>query len=285
MSNWLEWFRTHLHWFVFLALEAASLAMLFRFNTYHNSVWTTQTNAVAGRVLEWESEFHSYLQLKEINEQLTYENQVLQYNNQVLRDELAEATHDTSYVESLMQEHLQGMNCIPARVINNSVRMKDNIITLNKGALDGVHEEMGVVCGTGIVGIVCQVSDHFSLVLPVLNSKSNISCRLRETDYFGSLKWKGGSVLDAYIDDIPRHARFRVGDIVETSGYSSVFPPGIFVGKVSEVLNSPDGLSYELKVRLSCDLAVLRDVNIIDNPYKEELDTLRVRGGIGSKHE
>ena len=283
MGNWLEWFRTHLHWFVFLALEAASLVMLFRFNSYHYSVWATQTNAVAGQILEWESDMHGYLHLKEINEQLTHENLVLQYNNQILREQVAELSHDTTYVEQLMLEHLEDVQCIHAHVVNNSVRMKDNVITLNKGALDGVREEMGVVCGTGVVGIVYQVSDHFSLVLPILNSKSNISCRLRDTEYFGSLKWKGGNVLDAYIDDIPRHARFRVGDVVETSGFSSVFPAGIFIGKVSEVLNSPDGLSYELKVRLSTDLAILRDVNILSNPYQAELDTLKVHGGLKKK--
>lgn len=259
------------------------MVMLFQFNMYHHSVWATQSNAVAGHILEWESDMHAYLQLKEINEQLLHENLVLQYNNQVLRDELAELKHDTTYVEQLMQEHLAQVKSIPARVVSNSVRMKDNLITINKGSLDGIHEEMGVVCGTGIVGIVSQVSDHYSIVLPLLNSRSNISCRLRNTDYFGSLKWKGGNVLDAYIDDIPRHARFRVGDIVETSGYSSVFPPGIFVGKVIEVLNSSDGLSYELKVRLSTDLAVLRNVSVIDNPDKQELDTLRAHRDAANK--
>lgn len=277
MSGWLEWIKTHLHWFVFLMLETASLVMLFRFNMFHRSVWATQTNALAGTVLEWESDMHSYLELKKINEQLTRENLVLQYNNQILRDELATLKHDTTYVELLMQDHLADLDVIPAHVINNSVRLKDNIITLDKGYQDGVRGEMGVVSGTGIVGIVSEVSDHYSLVLPVLNSRSSISCRLRGTEFFGSLKWKGGNVLDAYIDDIPLHARFRVGDIVETSGFSSVFPAGIFVGKVSEVLTSQDGLSYELKVRLSLDLATLRDVNIINNPDKAEIDTLQAR--------
>ncbi len=277
MSGWLEWIKTHLHWFVFLVLETASLVMLFRFNMFHRSVWATQTNALAGTVLEWESDMHSYLELKKINEQLTRENLVLQYNNQILRDELATLKHDTTYVELLMQDHLADLDVIPAHVINNSVRLKDNIITLDKGYQDGVRGEMGVVSGTGIVGIVSEVSDHYSLVLPVLNSRSSISCRLRGTEFFGSLKWKGGNVLDAYIDDIPLHARFRVGDIVETSGFSSVFPAGIFVGKVSEVLTSQDGLSYELKVRLSLDLATLRDVNIINNPDKAEIDTLQAR--------
>ncbi|MCQ2197220.1 MAG: rod shape-determining protein MreC [Bacteroidaceae bacterium] len=275
MAGWIEWFKTHLHWFVFIILEIASLVMLFRFSSYHHSVWATHTNALAGKILEWESNMHSYLQLRQINEQLTYENLVLQYNNQLLREELAALKHDTTYVEMLMQEHLASLNVIPAKVVSNSVREKDNIITLDKGLVDGVRTEMGVVSGTGVVGIIYEVSNHYSLVLPVLNSHSNISVRLRGSEHFGSLKWKGGSVLDAYIDGIPLHARFRVGDIVETSGFSSVFPEGIFVGKVSEVFTSQDGLSFELKVRLSVDLATIRDVNIIDNPQKEEIDSLR----------
>lgn len=277
MFGWVEWIKTHLHWLVFLLLETASLVMLFRFNMFHHSVWVTQANVVVGRVLEWESNVHSYLQLKKLNEQLVRENLILMHNNQVLSEELASLKHDTTYVERLMEGHLAELHVIPARIISNDVRLKDNIMTIDKGSADGVCEEMGVVSGTGIVGIIYETSLHYSLVLPVLNSHSSISCRLRGTDFFGSLTWKGGSALDAYLDGIPLHARFRVGDIVETSGHSSVFPPGIFVGKVSEVFSSPDGTSYELKVRLSVDLANLRDVNVIDNPNKSEIDTLRSR--------
>lgn len=278
MRSWFDWFRTHTHWFVFIIMETASLIMLFRFSLYHQSVWVTQSNAVAGHVLALEADFYDYLNLKSVNQELVKENLALQHSNNLLRDKVKELAHDTTYVERLMAEHLEDLSVIPAQVVSNSVHLRNNIITLNKGRLDGVRDEMGVVCGTGIVGIVYDASDHFSLVLPILNSHSSISCRLRGTDFFGQLVWKGGSVLDAYLQDIPRHAKFRIGDIIETSGYSSVFPAGIFVGKVSQVLNSKDGLSYELKVRLSCDLATLRDVNIIDNPYKEELDTLFQQG-------
>ena len=277
MFAWIEWIKTHLHWLVFLLLETASLVMLFRFNMYHHSVWNTQANAVAGKVLAWENELHSYLKLKELNGQLVRENLILMHNNRVMAEELASLKHDTTYVERLMAAQLDTLNHIPARVISNSVRMKDNLMTLDKGAADGVREEMGVVSGTGVVGIIYETSPHYSLVLPVLNSNSSISCRLRGTDFFGSLTWKGGSPLDAFLDGIPLHARFRVGDIVETSGHSSVFPPGIFVGKVSEVFSSQDGTSYELKVRLSVDMANLRDVIIIDNPDWQEIDTLQSR--------
>ena len=157
----------------------------------------------------------------------------------------------------------------------NSVRKKDNFITINKGTSDGVKTEMGVISGTGVVGIVCKVSSHFAVILPILNSQSSISCRLRGTEYFGYLKWEGGNPLQAQIDDIPRHAHFKVGDIVETSGFSSVFPPGIFVGRIAQIHDSADGLAYQLEVQLATDLANIRDVAVVAQEKKEELEEIQ----------
>ena len=69
----------------------------------------------------------------------------------------------------------------------------------------------------------------------------------------------------AYVEDIPRHARFKRGEWVETNGYSSIFPAGVLVGQIVEVYNSRDGLSYKLKVRLSTDFGTLRDVVVISD--------------------
>ena len=251
------------HWIVFLLLEVTSLVLLFRFNAYQGSVWFTQANAVAGKVLEMESQVIAYANLGEQNRQLMALNLELQTEVDVLRHELAVLKHDSTLTERILADQLAGLKCIPAQVIDNSVRDKDNFITINRGTEDGVRNEMGVVCGTGIVGIVCQTGRHYALVLPVLNSRSSISCRLKETEYFGYLKWSGGNPLRAYIDDIPRHAKIKEEETVETSGFSSVFPAGIFVGRVKQIRNSDDGLSYRLEVRLSTDFARLRDVMVI----------------------
>ena len=251
------------HWIVFLLLEVTSLVLLFRFNAYQGSVWFTQANAVAGKVLEMESQVIAYANLGEQNRQLMALNLELQTEVDVLRHELAVLKHDSTLTERILADQLAGLKCIPAQVIGNSVRDKDNFITINRGTEDGVRNEMGVVCGTGIVGIVCQTGRHYALVLPVLNSRSSISCRLKETEYFGYLKWSGGNPLRAYIDDIPRHAKIKEEETVETSGFSSVFPAGIFVGRVKQIRNSDDGLSYRLEVRLSTDFARLRDVMVI----------------------
>ena len=164
---------------------------------------------------------------------------------------------------------------IEARIIDNSVRKRDNMLVINVGSDDGVEPEMGVVSGTGVVGIVSAVTPHYALVMSILNSHSSISCRLRGSEYFGYQKWKGGKTLRAYMDDVPRHAHIKKGDIVETSGFSAVFPAGIFLGKVAEIKNSSDGLAYELEILLSTDLANIRHVSVINNHDKAELDSLR----------
>lgn len=260
---------------LFLILEVLSGWMLFRFNAYQGSVWFTQANAVAGQVLDYEAKLLQFIHLKDQNGQLTQDILQLQQENDSMRTLLAQLTQDSSYTQKIQADLLAGEKLIPAHVISNSIKQKDNFITLDKGSKDGIRTEMGVVSGTGIVGITYLVSNHFSVVLPILNTHSNISCRLRGTNYFGSLKWSGGSPLQAYMDDIPRHARCKIGDVVETSGFSSVFPAGIFVGKVIQINNSKDGLSYRLEVQLSTDLAKIRDVCIVSNSRQAELDSLQ----------
>lgn len=277
MQNHINRLLLHAHWVVFIILEALSGWMLFRFNSYQGSVWFTQANAIAGKVLDCEAEILQFVHLKGRNTELTQENLLLQQENEAMRMQLALLSQDSSYTEKVQADLLKDIKLIPAKIVNNSIKQKDNFITLNKGRKDGVKTEMGVVSGTGIVGITYLVSNHYAVVLPVLNSHSNISCRLRDTNYFGSLKWDGGSPLQAYMDDIPRHARCKIGDIVETSGFSSVFPAGIFVGKVIRIENSKDGLSYRLEVQLSTDLAKIRDVSIVSNNHQAEIDSLQTQ--------
>lgn len=274
MRDFFDRLSANAHWFVFLILEITCGYLLFQFNRYQGSVWFTQANALMGTVLDWEAKAIQYIHLADNNKKLTHENLVLQYNMEVMRDELTRLKKDSSYTEKVLAEFLQDVHLIPAQIINNSIRDKDNYMTINRGEMDGVKPEMGVVSGTGVVGIVFQTTNHYSLIMPILHSKSSISCRLRDTDYFGYLKWRGGNPLQAYIDDIPRHAKFHVGDIVETSGYSNVFPAGIFVGRVAQIHNSDDGLSYQLEVQLSTDLSRLREVCVVAQENQIELDSL-----------
>ncbi|MBO6216843.1 MAG: rod shape-determining protein MreC [Prevotella sp.] len=275
MRNLIEFLSRYNHWFLFVLLEVASLVLLFRFNNYHGSVWFTSANAVSGKVLEAHSEMESYMNLAEVNEALTQRNVYLEHRLAQLEERLAVKMSTDSLAGKLQNDSVH-YRLIPAKIVNNSIDKTENFITLDKGSADGVKKDMGVVSGTGVVGIVYLVSKHYSVVISVLNAKSNISCAIADRGYFGYLHWTGGASDIAYVDDIPRHAHFKKGDNIVTSGYSSVFPAGIAVGKISKVYNSPDGLSYRLQVKLSTDFSTLRDVCVIDdNDMLERLEMIR----------
>lgn len=270
MRNLLEFLAKYNHWFFFVILEVISLTLLFRFNSYQGSVFFSSANAVTGKVYEWDAAVKNFFSLTKINEQLNVRNLYLEQTVKKLTEQLTVSTGDSNRLQRTQMQILNEYKLIPAKVITNSIDKKDNFITLDKGSADGVRKDMGVACGNGVVGVVYMASSHYSIVIPVLSSKSNISVTIKKRGYYGYLHWTGGSSELAYVDDIPRHAHFRLGDIVETSGYSSIFPPGIIVGQILHVYNSHDGLSYRVQVRLTTDFGNLRDVCIIDNTGMEE---------------
>ena len=253
------------HWFLFVALEVLSMVLLFRFNDYQGSVWFTSANYVAGLAYEGSSKVTSYLTMGEVNEALTKRNLELEQQVKALSAQLYDKTKDSTFLHKGQYRFLSKFRLIQAKVVANSLDKPNNFITINKGTWDGVQKDMGVACGNGVVGIVYMAGIHYAVVIPVLNSKSNISCSIQGRDYFGYLHWNGGASDVAYLDDIPRHAKFKLGDRVVTSGYSSVFPAGVLVGKVKHVYNSEDGLSYRLQIQLSTDFGNLRDVCVIDD--------------------
>lgn len=274
MHNLLDFLRKYNYVFLFLLLEIASFVLLFRFNNFQGSVWFTSANTVVATINGAYGDMMAYLNLQTVNRDLTQRNIVLQQQVEQLRVALAKASHDSTYTEKRIAEILSDYEMIPARVVSNTTRGSNNYLVIDRGSAHGVSTEMGVVGGGGVVGIVYLVEQHHSLVIPVTNKKSNISCRVRGQSYHGFLQWEGGSLRRAFVDDIPRYAAAKVGEVVETSGYSSMFPPGIFVGRVKKVGNSPDGQSYRLDVSLGTDFANIRDVSVIATPHKVEIDSL-----------
>lgn len=265
MRNLIDFLARHNHWFLFILLEVLNFVLLFHYNSYQGSVWFSSANAVSGKVFEWNASVTQYFSLVDVNKTLTERNIYLERQVEQLTEQLEKAGRDSTEIERMQTSVLKDCNTIPAKVVSCSLNKLNNFITIDKGYADGVRKDMGVVCGTGVVGIVYLVSEHYSVLIPVLSSVSNISCTIRSRGYFGYLHWKGGSPEEAYIDDIPRHARFKLGDVIVTSGYSSVFPPGIVVGKIKHVYNSANGLSYRLKITLSTDFGRLRDVCVIND--------------------
>ena len=254
------------HWLVFFMLEAVSLIGLFSTGGYQKSVYFTTANSVVGYAYSTISSITSYLNLVSVNHELETENEKLRSENVTLRQKLQIANADTVSLNSQTEDY----NVVVAQVINFTLHKSANLMTINKGAADGLRPEMGVVCSSGVVGVVYLTSEHYSIVLPLLNVNCRISCRLAQSEYFGTLEWERGDTRTTYATGFPRHTKIQIGEILETNGFSDIFPPGLPIGEVSEIGDSEDGMSYRLKVRLLTNFETLRDVSVITNYVHNE---------------
>ena len=274
MRNLLNFLMKYNYWFLFLLLEVASFVLLFRFNRYQQSVYLTSANGVAGAIYGVAGSVSSYFHLKTVNADLLERNVWLERKVEVLEKAFAEQGPDSVMLHSLENLVSAKYEVYRATVIKNSLNRVDNYLTLDKGSVDSIRPEMGVVDANGVVGIVYKTSPHYSLVISLLNSKSNLRCKISGSGYFGYLHWEGTDAQYAYLRDLPRHAEFSVGDTVVTSGYSAVFPEGVMVGTVDEMTDSHDGLSYRVKVKLATDFGKVTQVCVISRAGQEEQKSL-----------
>jgi len=246
--------------------------MLVKDNPYQQSVYLTSANSVTATVYEGIASVTGYVHLKDINEDLQERNALLEMEVVKLRNEINE--YKIQLPDSNIQPRLQQFNFVVAHVISNSIAQPNNYITINRGSGDGIKPEMGVVDQNGIVGIVDVTGPHSARVISLLNPDMKLSCKLKNSEYFGSMVWDGGSPQYAILEELPKHMKFSVGDTIVTSGYSSVFPEGVIVGTVvGRARNLTDNF-FSLKVKLTTNFSQLSTVRIITNDMREELKAL-----------
>ncbi len=271
MQNLLNFIVKHNHWFLFLLLEGIGVMLIVQFNNYQGAKFFTSANTVAGGMFSAIADVNSYFGLKEENRGLMEQNRMLNEEIAALKAEIA-LHRDTAAVNTLQQA--QGFYYKTATIINNSINSINNYITLDKGSNDGIVEEMGVFGSDGIVGIVYTVSPNYSIVVPLLNSKSNISCRIKGSNNFSPLQWRSGETKYSYMVDLPRYSKIEIGDTVVTSGFSSIFPGGMPVGRIVKVEDTADGMFYSARVELFTDFSAIGRVFLVGNNEREELKEL-----------
>ena len=273
MRNILNFILRYSKWFVFAFYVLTSCILLVDNNVYQQSVYLTSANGLTGNIYGLWAQVTGYFHLKSINESLQAANADLQ--NQVfnLKSQMSELriAKDDSLIES---KHLPRFGYVAAAVINNNTRHPRNYFTINRGRLDGIEPGMGVVDQNGIVGIVNVSGDHMSRVISLLNDTQRFSVKLKGSSFIGSLNWKGRDATIGYVEEIPRHAVYKTGDTIVTSGYSTTFPEGIPVGIVMNRVHSDDDSFFTFKVRLISDFKALSTVRVIKDVYKSEIDSL-----------
>lgn len=276
MRRLIEFIVAHSNIFIFLIYAAISLTMLFSFNPYQSSVFFTTANKAVGRYYTYTGHISGYFGLRDINMELQKQNSALKIEVARLTEELKKLEGEITYQEKYTTDTIIGPVAYGvAQVVNVTTAYAYNYVTINKGKTDGITDGMGIINHDGVVGIVSAVSDHFSVVISLLNPKLRLSCKIKGSEYFGSLTWDGRSPEYMTLEELPRHVTFERGDTVVTSGYSSAFPEGLAVGTVEDYDREEyDDNFYSVRVKLTTDYFRLGDVCIIDLPSAHEQSEL-----------
>ena len=274
MSELLKFLVRFSSWFLFAVYLIAGFVLLFSGNPFQHHVYLTSANRISSGLYSTANSVSSYFFLKEINEDLQRRNSDLELEiyrlNDVIRHYREQAYADTMSVDSALSCY----HFVIAHVINNSINRAHNYITIDKGSLDGITPEMGVMDQNGIVGIVNVVSDHTARLISVLNPYLRLSCKVKGHAQVGSLVWDGKDPSEAMLEELPKHSEFTPGDTIVTSGYSSVFPEGVPVGTVMSSTRDIEDNFYTLRVKLFTDFSTLSTVRVIRDNMREELSAV-----------
>ncbi|MBS7409614.1 MAG: rod shape-determining protein MreC [Bacteroidales bacterium] len=275
MRNLIDFIVRHSAWFVFAILVTLSCIMLFQNNPYQQSVYLTSASRISSSVYKLTSSVTSYFNLQSINADLQQRNallemEVINLKHRINDYRIAMSADSINLPDSVAQQYEYHF----ATVINNSVSKPMNYITIDKGRLDGIEPEMGVVDQNGVVGIVSSTSDHAARIISLLNPNMRLSCKVKNSDYFGSLFWDGGNPYYCVLEEMPKHVKYHKGDTIITSGFSSVFPEGLIVGTIESGLKAKDDNFHSLRIKLSTDFTRLSTVRAIKSTIAAELRTI-----------
>ena len=228
-------------------------------------------NDASGKMYSSYKGVTDYFYLRRFSDSLVAENANLRAQ---LYDSKYDAKVDTGTVRDSTSKTIQNYKYITARVLKNSVSDVSNLIYLDRGRLQGVEKQMGVINSNGIVGQVISVTDNYSVAMSVLSKDFKVSSIFKKNNFFGNIHWDGINAVTASLEDIPKHVPVKVGDTLMTSGFSQLFPRNVMIGKVQSVKMEADKNFLDIKVNLSTNFGSLGYVYVVNNIKKVEIQLL-----------
>lgn len=269
MRNLLLFVWKHSFLFLFLLLETISIYLVIRNNNFQRAGFVSSSNQLSANVLKTSNDVKDYFNLKNENENLAKENAELRSHSLISFSMVVDDEYQVN--DTVYNQKYTYTSC---KVVNNSSNRRNNYLTLNKGAKQGIQHDMAVITSTGVVGVVKDVSENFCTVMSLLHSKSTISSKVKKNGFFGPLIWEGENFSYATLKDIPSHVQLVKGDTIVTSAYSLAFPENILVGTVESFERKSGELFFTVKIKLSTDFKKLSYVYVVNNLQKLEQEEL-----------
>ena len=252
------------HFLLYIFLLMISLGFTIQSHSYHQSSFFNSSNWLTGNIYGASNGITSYFGLTDENIKLVEENKRLRKLLFNLKQE------DTVLLDSAQQSYA----ITSGRIINNNFAKVRNYLTIDKGKKDSVMPDMGVITTKGILGIVENTSNSFATVQSILNERSNINAKIKNTDHFGSLVWNAKRYDVVQLVDIPRLVKITVGDTIVTGGMSSIFPENVLIGTILKSNLDTSNSFYTIDVKLFNDMTNIKNVYIVQNRNREEIIAL-----------
>jgi rod shape-determining protein MreC len=264
MKNLLYLFIKFGSFVLLLTLQLICFYLIITFNKTQREIYLNTSNIFVASLNNRIDKFQNYLSLSEVNQQLRVENATL--IQKIIDQDIKhrQSTWDSTQIDSIHYK------IIPVEICNATYHSKNNHITLCSGKNKGISKDMGVISDDGIIGVVKAVSENFSLVISILNTQLRISAMIARDKTLGNLVWRGDDAKSMYLESVPKYVEVFLGDTIITSGYSTIFPPGIPIGIVSEVKDQGGSGNHLIKLDLFSDPRKKSYVYIIDNSYADE---------------
>jgi rod shape-determining protein MreC len=276
MRNILLFINRYSHLIVLLLLQGLSLHLLFRYNRFHEAVFSNSFNELTGRVRSGYSGLEEFFSLRQENGMLREENARLRNmlkSDYAWPDSSSSIVNDTIRIDTLVQ--YRKFVYMPAGVIGNSVNLERNHIMLHRGSRQGVETGMAVTSPSGVLGTVIGVSENMSVVMSLLHAQTRIVAVLKRGGGYGEVSWDGKDPRYVQLTKIPQTTIVKKGDSVVTSQFSDKYPPGQLVGFVERISEDPQSGTYNLNLRTAVDFRNVHHAYIIRNLQQQEMDALK----------
>jgi len=256
--------------FTFILLEIVALWLVFNQNSYQHFAYLSTSNWINSKLYSAKDGTVNYFSLEQQNDSLWIANQYL-LNQLKNRTEMRVVLEDSVVAKDSLfsvYEH------IPAKVINNSLHLANNYLTLNRGSKDGIRPGMGLITARGVVGKIKACSENYSTAFSMLHSNMPISSELKGSRHLCTTKWNGHDHTKAELLNLAMHIPVEVGDTVVTSGYNTVFPPNMMIGVVDEVEKDPKEIFQKVSISLLTDYSKLGHLYVVKHKLSSEQDSL-----------
>jgi rod shape-determining protein MreC len=257
---------------LFILLSIVCFSFIFSNNPFQRSKFLSASNSLTGAYYGKIDKYSSYFTLQsEIDE--------LKRENLILKKELFKNTNNSNFSEITSYK---GYEIIQGRVIKNSYNTFENYLTLNIGYNKKVKPEMGVMNSLGIVGVVEFTTRNYASVISILNRKSIVNAKLKNSEHFGWITWNGKSTGFVQLIDMPRLATVKQGDTIVTGSQGIYFPENQNIGIVHKIYTDGETNFFTIDVKLFNDMTNLKNVFVIKNKDKKEIEILEKQDSIQS---